>query len=251
MDARDSLRLSDQSKRSRLTANQMVHETLRMAILRGQLAAGTRLVQAEIAATLDVSTTPVREALIRLASEGLIQVDPHRGAVVHEIDLTELREIYEIRTALEQIAVRRAAERIGTDQLDEAAEYIKQMSETEDPGLWVEHNWQFHFVIEQAAASSRLVSVIKTVQNSAILYIAHSVRTNPARMIEGNAEHLMLLEALRRRDGEKAGRVIARHLHNTMNAIDQDASDRVVAAASVRASARPFDAGPFGSGWGR
>jgi DNA-binding GntR family transcriptional regulator len=212
-----------------------VRDTLRMAILRGQLTAGTRLVQAEIAAMLDVSTTPVREALIRLASEGLIQFDPHHGAVVHEIDLTELREIYEIRTALEEIAVRRAASRITPDQLDEAAERIKEMDAIDDPGLWVERNWQFHFLIEQAAASNRLATVIKTVQNSAILYIAHSVRTNPERMKEGNEEHAMLLEALRRHDGDAAGQVMTRHLHNTMQAIVRDASGQEQAEAATAA----------------
>ncbi|UQX88960.1 GntR family transcriptional regulator [Jatrophihabitans telluris] len=224
MDVNDWLGLSTRETPPRLTANQMVQDTLRRAILRGQLAAGSRLVQADIASTLEVSTTPVREALIQLAAEGLIQFDPHRGAVVHEIDLTELREIYEIRTALEEIAVRRAAVRITDDQLDQAAQCIKEMDATDDPATWVERNWQFHFLIEQAAASKRLATVIKTVQNSAILYVAHSVRTNPQRMKEGNKEHAMLLTALRKHDSDDAGKVMTHHLSKTMNLIVREAS---------------------------
>jgi DNA-binding GntR family transcriptional regulator len=224
LDVYDILRQTADSKQHRLTAHQMVRETLRQAILSGRLTGGTRLVQADIAATLDVSTTPVREALIQLASEGLIQFDAHRGAIVHEIDLGELRDIYEMRTALEPIAVRRAAQRITDDQLDAAAGLIQEMDENVNPETWVERNWQFHFLIEQAAGSPRLGTVIKTVQNSAILYIARSVQAHPGRMREGNDEHRSLLAALRKRDEDRAAAIMVQHLNNTMKAISRDSS---------------------------
>ena len=82
---------------TRQTAHEYVREVLRRAILSGDIPVGSRLVQAELATTLEVSTTPVREALRDLASEGLIQFDPHRGAVVSELSGEELQEIYEIR----------------------------------------------------------------------------------------------------------------------------------------------------------
>jgi DNA-binding GntR family transcriptional regulator len=219
MDTLDVLRQTALANQQRMTAHQMVRDTLRLAILSGRLVGGTRLVQADIAATLEVSTTPVREALRELASEGLIQFDPHRGAVVHEIDLDELREIYEIRMVLEPLAVRLAAARITDEQLERAAELVREMDATDDPGWWVERNWQFHSLIEQAAGSRRLGNVIKTVQNSATLYIAHAVQVHPARMKEGNAEHRALLVALRKHDGDKAAAILQKHLGRTMDAI--------------------------------
>lgn len=219
MDTLDVLRQTALANQQRMTAHQMVRDTLRLAILSGRLAGGTRLVQADIAATLDVSTTPVREALRELASEGLIQFDPHRGAVVHEIDLDELREIYEIRMVLEPLAVRLAAANITDEQLERAAELVLEMDATDDPGWWVERNWQFHSLIEQAAGSRRLGNVIKTVQNSATLYIAHAVQVHPARMKEGNTEHRALLAALRKHDGDKAAAILQKHLGRTMDAI--------------------------------
>jgi DNA-binding GntR family transcriptional regulator len=218
-DASDVLRRTAGANQQRLTAHQMVHDTLRSAILSGAMPGGTRLVQADIAATLDVSTTPVREALIQLASEGLIQFDPHRGAVVHEIDLDELREIYEIRNALEQIAVRHSAKNITAAQIDEAYSVIEAMDATREPGIWVQRNWDFHLVVELGAGAKRLASVLKTVQNSATLYVAHSVKVNPERMAEANHEHRALLEAVRRHDGDEAARIMGAHLDHTIQAI--------------------------------
>ncbi|PZS16073.1 MAG: GntR family transcriptional regulator [Pseudonocardiales bacterium] len=224
------------SGQHRLTAHQMVRDTLRLAILSGRLPGGTRLVQADIATTLNVSTTPVREALRELASDGLIQFDPHRGAVVHELDMEELKEIYVIRMVLEPLAVRLAAERLTKEQLARAAELLREMDDTDDPGWWVERNWQFHSLIEQAAGSRRLAAVIKTVQNSATLYVAHSVQLNPARMREGNAEHKALLSALNKRDGDKAAEILEKHLNRTMQGIlkSADASDQPVPGGRAR-----------------
>ena len=93
---------------TRKTAHEFVREVLRRAILSGELTGSTRLVQAELAATLEVSTTPVREALRDLASEGLIRFDPHRGAVVEELSRDELNEVYAIRKVLEPLALTQA-----------------------------------------------------------------------------------------------------------------------------------------------
>jgi DNA-binding GntR family transcriptional regulator len=86
---------------SRSTAHTFVLDALRDAILSGSLPAGARLIQTEIAARLEVRTTPVREAIRDLVGSGLVQSDVHRGAVVRALDSDELAEIYEIRKILE------------------------------------------------------------------------------------------------------------------------------------------------------
>ena len=91
----------------RRTAHEFVKDSLRRAILRGDLSGGARLIQADLAAMLNVSTTPVREALRDLATEGLITLDRHRGGVVRELNWLELmEEIRLIRQQLEPLAVR-------------------------------------------------------------------------------------------------------------------------------------------------
>jgi DNA-binding GntR family transcriptional regulator len=205
--------------KERLTAHEIVRETLRHAILSGELSGGTRLVQAELAAQLNVSTTPVREALRDLASDQLIRFHPHRGAVVHELDMDELREIYEIRKALEPLAMRLAAARITKKQLREATDLQARMEKDTDPAAWVEKNWKFHALLESAANSPRLAAFVKSVQDSAALYVAHSIHLDPGRIQKGNAEHRGILAALGAGDAAGAGELLRLHLDSTLQGI--------------------------------
>jgi DNA-binding GntR family transcriptional regulator len=207
------------SATERLTAHEIVRETLRHAILSGELPGGTRLVQAELAVQLRVSTTPVREALRDLASDQLIRFHPHRGAVVHELDMDELREIYEIRKALEPLAMRLAATRITKAQLKDAAALNARMEKETDPGGWVTSNWEFHALLEGAAGSPRLSTFVKSLQDSSALYVAHAVHIEPGVMRKGNADHRAILAALRAGDGDAAAETLARHLDTTLQAI--------------------------------
>jgi DNA-binding GntR family transcriptional regulator len=203
----------------RRTAHQSVRDSLRRAILGGVLSGGTRLVQADVAAQLKVSTTPVREALRDLAAEGLIQFDPHRGAIVHELNLNELVEVYEIRKVLESLAIRKATQRITAEQLAAAAALQDKMDGEHDSGAWVEYNWQFHSLLERAANSLRLASMVKTVQDAAAIYVGHSLKVEPQRMATGNREHREILEAMRRRDADRAVALLVQHLEATLGAV--------------------------------
>src|SRR3970040_1190357 len=116
----------DTSRSRRFTAVELVRDALRTAILRGDLPGGSRLVQTDIAAQLEVSTTPVREAMRDLASEGLITLDSHRIGTVRKPDWDEMVEIVEVRRALEEVAIRRAMSAITPEQLKHA----KQVRDT-------------------------------------------------------------------------------------------------------------------------
>ncbi|MGH3342714.1 MAG: GntR family transcriptional regulator [Carbonactinosporaceae bacterium] len=206
-----------------------MHETLRRVILSGELAGGTRLVQADLAKQLGVSTTPVREALRDLATEGLIRLDPHRGAIVRELKLDEVREIYELRKLLEPVSIRRAVERITTAQLDRAAELSAALEAQDEPGRWVELNRAFHAVFASASDSPRLEAILEGLRDGAAVYIGLSIKIRPRQMTSGNADHRALLKAVRRRDADAAVRIQVRHLESTMRAIEA-ATQHVVAA---------------------
>lgn len=203
----------------RVTAHEFVHDTLRRAILSGALPGGARLVQADLASQLSVSTTPVREALRDLAAEGLVVFRAHIGAVVRELDMEELLELYDIRKALEPLAIQRAAARITQDELAAATAVAKAMEQENDPAAWAALNRTFHGQLEEAAHTSFIQSVLKGVQDIAAIYVAHSLISEPDRISSGNEEHRALLAALSRGDGDTAASILVEHLDATLQAV--------------------------------
>ena len=111
---------------------------------------GLALIQADLATMLNVSTTPVREALRDLATEGLITLDRHRGGVVRELNWQEMEEIRLIRHQLEPLAVRLVVENITDEELAEAERLRARMAKERDLGNWVELNTQFHLVFHDS-----------------------------------------------------------------------------------------------------
>lgn len=208
------------SSEGRFTAHEFVRETLRRAILTGALAGGTHLVQAGIAKQLNVSTTPVREALRDLVADGLAVSKPHVGTVVRGLNLDEFVELYEVRKALEPIMIRKAAKCVTEEQLQEAEAIIDQLDDLiDDPAKWANLNWRFHTVVEECVQSSLLAPLLKQVQEMAAVYVAHSARMRGHWLRERNRDHRDLLKALRARDPDKAAIVIINHLDATLTSI--------------------------------
>lgn len=203
----------------RRTAHQLVRDTLRRAILSGQIPGGERLVQADLAQQMRVSTTPVREALCDLAAEGLIKLDAHRGAIVHEPNQAELEDIYRIRRLLEPELMERAIERITNEQIEEAAAILRRADEETDPTTWVDLNRQFHKVFIRAADAPRLAGILETLQDSATMYIVAALTPGTRDMTEANAQHWQLLDAVRARDVARAQETMTAHVQTTLDSI--------------------------------
>jgi DNA-binding GntR family transcriptional regulator len=195
----------------RRTAHEFVKDSLRRAILRGDLSGGARLIQADLASMLNVSTTPVREALRDLATEGLITLDRHRGGVVRELNWEEMEEIRLIRHQLEPLAVRLVVERITEEQLGEAERLRQRMSKERDLGNWVELNTQFHLVFHESTGVIRLISILKGFEEASTVYVAQAQRWHPEIRKRADDEHQALIEAFRARDEERAAAVMQGH----------------------------------------
>jgi DNA-binding GntR family transcriptional regulator len=203
------------------TAHEYVLTTLRSAILGGTLAGGTRLVQTELAAQLEVSTTPVREALRDLATEGLVFFDPHRGAVVRSLDIDEVREIYELRITLEPLMVRRVVDRLTDEQLAEAEELARRMREETNLSVWVDLNRDFHAIFSETSDGSRLAGILASLRDSASAYVSLSLEARPEQVPEANEEHSELVRLYRDRDANGVVELTLRHLRSTLSAIEQ------------------------------
>ena len=201
------------------TAHELARDALRRAILEGALPAGTRLRQANIASRLGVSTTPLREALRDLASEGLVRLDAHRGATVVELDLSEIEEIYDLRKLLEPLAMRRAGQRITPEELAKSRILCERMRTEADPNVWADLNTAFHEVIIQASHSPRLVDLIEKLRTGSAPYVALALRTGAAHIPEQNEHHERILQALDKGDGEAAAELLSRHLDATLKVL--------------------------------
>lgn len=213
-------RVAGAHRRSR-TAHEFARETLRKAILDGSLPGGTRLVQAEIAAELGISTTPVREALRDLATEGLIFLDPHRGAVVRTLDLNEVREIYELRIALEPLMIRRMIGNISDEAFERAQQLAEEMDTEKDPSTWVDLNREFHSLFAEPEGTSRLSGILASLRDSAAAYVSLSLDARPQQMVDANDEHRQLIDAYVNRDVDRAIEITLAHLRSTLSAIEE------------------------------
>ena len=205
----------------RRTVQAYVRDSIRASIFAGELAPGDRLVQSAIARELEVSTTPVREALRELATEGLLRLDPHRGAVVRGLDAEELRDVHEIRSLLEPHVMRRAIPRITAEQLQQAAEIQGEMVTTTSVPRWAELNRQFHRVFLEASGSERLSRMVRGLQDSYAAYAVTALHRDPDRRERSNEEHLALLAAVRDRDVERASRVLLDHIGVPLEGVDE------------------------------
>lgn len=224
----------------RRTAHELVRETLRRAILRGTVTGGTRLVQAEIAEQLGVSTTPVREALRDLATEGLIDLDAHRGATVHRLDERELREIYWLRTLLEPEAMRRAAEALEAGALEHAEQVQRQMDDESDVGLWADLNREFHGTLVAGLQLPRLRSILQSLQDGAAPYVGLLLQQRvDAFTAEANAEHSELLDALRDHDGDRAAAITKHHLAQTLESLQAAHNDHLMEGQATQVGREP------------
>lgn len=206
----------------RVTAVDLVRESLRSAILRGDLPGGTRLVQTEIASQLDVSTTPVREAMRDLASEGLITLDSHRIGTVRQPDWEEMSEIVEIRRALEPVALQRAMGNLTESLMTQARELAIELQQDMDLGTWVQKNTEFHSIFHKASSTRRLASFLVALESAGGVFVAQAQRLHPDIRERAIADHFALLDALEAHDIETALEIQRRHVNLPLEAAEMD-----------------------------
>jgi len=189
-------------------------EQLREAIILGDLPAGAPLRLDELARSLGMSISPIREAVRQLEALGLARHVPHHGARVLDFDVDELRDLFAVRLSLESLAVRRAAERFGDEDGDVAAAQLARLDRAREAGDLREAmraHTDFHFALYDASGSSWLVGLIRPAWD-------RSERFRPALFGDGAPQERHrtldgeLLEACRRRDAAAAGDALYQHL---------------------------------------
>lgn len=215
----------------------IAYEGLRAAIRSGRLPAGARLREIELATTLGVSRTPVREAIRRLEAEGLVDHAPRKGAVVRALDRSEVLEIYEMRALLEGAAARMAAERASPAQLEEMRELNDLMAGADDEGAQAAAaNRRFHAALFDAAQNSYLVRAIEAVSTTLIL-LGPTTLADPGRAARAHAEHLVVLAAIKEKDADAAEAAARAHIVSAQRARLKDWRMQAIQAEAAQESA--------------
>jgi DNA-binding GntR family transcriptional regulator len=212
-----------------------VAERMRRAIILSELPAGLHLEEPALAQKFGVSRIPIREALIRLEQEGLVRVEPRRGAFIVGMTVDDIGDVYEFRLLVERHAARRAAERIDNDGINLLQDLVDEMDEALRRGeqsAMVVPDVSFHRQIVVESGSRQLLVAWERLAGliEAILSVTDETYRDAPQALNG---HQLIIDALANRDGEEAARHIEEHLANGEQVM-REAMD-----ASRVATARP------------
>lgn len=197
-----------------LSAQQEAYRYLRDRILSGELAGDARLNPAEIAELLGISRMPVREALRQLDAEGLVIMRPNRAALVRRLTAAEVEELFEIRTALEVLAVRPAAEALTAESLAELVAMMERMERASaNPVEWLSRHDDFHDSITALGNRRRLRQELVRLRLAIRPYLLMYMKVYETVEMPGR-EHSSLIDALGSRDVAKAENAMRVHAAN-------------------------------------
>lgn len=199
-----------------LVTSQRIAGALREAILAGDLVPGTRLGQDDIAARFGTSRLPVREALRILESEGLAALSPNRGARIPTLELHEVNTFYRMRERLEPLTLTESLPNLSEEHIALMDRVQGEIEANTDVIRFLALDRQFHMTSYAGCASSQLLAATVRLWNSTQHYRrAFMLVTGADRLSIVNAEHRLLLDAIRRRDTEDAERFLTGHIRRT------------------------------------
>lgn len=204
-----------------LPLRDVVFHTLRQAILRGTLKPGERLMEIQLANKLGVSRTPIREAIRKLELEGLVLMIPRRGAEVAEITEKSLRDVLEVREALEILAVQLACEKMtpeGLEDLKVAAKEFEEVIECGDITTIAEADVKFHDIIYRATDNDRLIQLLNNLREQMYRYRVEHLKNEEARP-KILAEHQWLIQDIIDKNKDLASKHICGHIDNQVEEV--------------------------------
>ena len=198
-----------------LTIAQSVAEQIREQILKGEIKGGEPLRQEAIAKMFGASIIPVREALGRLAAEGLVELKSHRGAVATELTLDKAREWINLRRLIETDLISAAIDKISDEDLDRAEQVLARFGHAMDQRIdidqWSDYNFEFHSTLYAPANRPETMKVLASLHKKCDRYIRLQLLSGD-HMERADAEHRKLIEICRERDKRAAKSLLNDHI---------------------------------------
>ena len=199
------------------TTKEEMYSHLFNRILQGEYQNGTRLKEVEIAEEFGISRTPVREVLMQLAQDGLVEINPNKGATVHPLTPDDVEEIFELRKHLELLALEFSVHRINLNILQDIRKNITENLKKKDFQSAMTNDFDLHRYIVDSSNKRRLITMVNQ-----LLRVMQKFRYmgfhNQELFERVNREHLELIEALSRRDLENSKKILAAHLDESKHA---------------------------------
>lgn len=204
-----------------LPLRDVVFNTLRQEILTGKLKPGERLMEIHLANRLGVSRTPIREAIRMLELEGLVIMVPRRGAEVAQITWKNLKDVLEVRRALDVLAIELACERMTAEEMDElykACEEFKQATLTQDTRKIAEADVKLHDIIVAATRNNRLIQLVNNLAEQMYRYRFEYLKDSSQHDMLVQ-EHKDMYQSILKKDRISAARAVKKHIDNQEEAI--------------------------------
>jgi DNA-binding GntR family transcriptional regulator len=196
-----------------LSRAEYVYRRIRDGIRSGKYRSGHRLREAELAAHLKVSRTPIREAIRRLVSDGLVELSPSRGVMIIELDKQKVREMYALRETLEGAVARYSAQHASPNEIQAMRALLQRERQTSSPQEVARINRLFHQNMQEASHNRYLVHTLHMLYDVLAVLPGNPFEI-PTRMKEATEEHAAVLSAIETRQPERAEELARRHIQN-------------------------------------
>ncbi len=205
-----------------MTVSEQVYNKIKTAILNGELTPGERIVQEDLTEQLRVSRTPVREALQRLKSEGLVTIKPFYGAMVFQVSIKELSEIYDIRISIERYAIQKAFPLLTDTDIQELDKLNTMVREkTSDHLGLMDYDREFHYLLCHKGVCEYVNQLLNGLWNQCDPYKSLYI-SNPDNAQNMISEHEAIVKCLKKHDMRGVDRAVTRHLDDVVDKISAE-----------------------------
>jgi len=209
--------------------NQKTYRILKQAIVRGDLAPNSKLALNEIAKSLGISNTPVREAINKLSSEGFVKIIPNKGIIVKEVNIDDLQEILHIRTFLDGLIAKLAAKKITDKEIRDMMGIINKMEyavKRDDRLTYNDLDIQFHDFLLNITENNKLKEIYNNLIVHAYRFRIRTLKISD-RMGKSLKEHKEIALKIKERNPDEANRVSQEHIESILHSIEEDEKKKV------------------------
>ena len=197
-----------------LSLKDRVYQNIKFQIIIGVLKPGTRLPEEELSKAMNISRAPIREAFNRLEKEGFVTVIPRKGAAVSKVTAQAIEDLFEIREALESLAVKKSKGKISVEELEEVGngfkKFINKSTNTENCIQYLSMDKKFHDLLSQNCGNKKLIDLLSNLQEQ--IHWLRNISLKRITFSGSVGEHLAIIEALQKNDEKLILKTLLQHL---------------------------------------